>query len=132
GYRRPVRVLEGQGRRGRPEEVRDVLGPDCLLGEAALEGATHRGVAVDLQEIVELLDIVNPPLRPPMRELRQVGERGGSEIEQMLPLEISPRALPRTCRHALGAMLRQDRTLTRLELPRVIGPEAARDDPHAV
>ena len=55
----------GTGQTGRPgldvaEIVRDVLGADRLLGEAALEGAAQRRIAVRLQQRVQPLDIVNP------------------------------------------------------------------------
>ena len=35
--------------------MRDVLGADRLLGEAALEGCAHRGIAVCLQERMQAL-----------------------------------------------------------------------------
>ena len=98
------------------EIVRDVLGADGLLGEAALEGAAQRRIAVRLQQRVQPLDIANPDLRAPMGELGEIGQGGGAEIEQMLPLQIAPRALARDRGDALGAMLGQDRAVAGLRI----------------
>ena len=103
----------GSGGIGVPEIVRDVLGADRLLGEAALEGRAQRGVAVRLQERVQPLDIADPRARAPMRELGEIRERRGAEIEQMLALQIAPRALAGDGRHALRAVLGQDRARAR-------------------
>ena len=70
--------------------------------------------------------------RAAMGELGEIRERGGPEVEQMLPLQIPPRALARDGRDALGAMLRQDRAVAGLPLPHMLGAEAAGDDAHAI
>jgi hypothetical protein len=45
--------------------MRDVLGADRLLGEAALESRAQRRIAVRLQERVQPLDFGNPRARTP-------------------------------------------------------------------
>ena len=52
---------------------------------------------------------------PPMGELGEIGQRRGAEIEQVLPLQIAPRAFARDGGDALRAMLGQDRAVARLE-----------------
>ena len=61
--------------------MRDVLGTDRLLGEAALEGTAQRRIAVCLQQLVEPLDVVNPDLRASMRELGEIRQGRRPEIE---------------------------------------------------
>ena len=76
--------------------MRDAFGADRLLLECALEGAAHRRIAVGLQQLMQPIHVVNPDLRPPMGELRQIRQRGSAEIEQMLALYIAPRRFPET------------------------------------
>jgi len=73
--------------------MRNVLGTNGLFGEAAFEGPAQGRIAVRLQQPVQSFDITNPDLGAPMSELGEVGRGGGTEIEQMLPLEVSPRPL---------------------------------------
>jgi hypothetical protein len=70
--------------------VRDVLGADRLLTESAFEGATEGRLAVGLEQPVQPLDIMNPDLWATMRELGEIREGGGPEVEQMLALQIAP------------------------------------------
>ena len=80
--RRPVSGrIKGKTGADVAEIVRDVLGADRLLGEPALEGAAERRIAVRLQERVEPLDVVNPDLRAPMRELGEIRQCRRAEIE---------------------------------------------------
>jgi len=67
-----------------------------------------------------------------MRQLRQIRERGRTEIDQMLALQIATGALPRHRGHALRPVLGQDRRVARLEFPLMLCAESARDDPHTV
>ena len=83
--------------------MRHVFRPDCLLDQPALEGRTQRAIPMVLQERVQLLDIVNPGPWPAMRQLGQIRQCGGSEIYQMLALEIPACALARDRRDALRA-----------------------------
>src|SRR5213592_2309017 len=88
--------IEGQAWAGVAEILRDVLGADRLLCESALEGAAHGRIAVDLQQLVQPLHIVNPDLRSPMGELGDIRQGGRAKIEQMLALQITPRPFPET------------------------------------
>lgn len=101
--------------------MRDVLGPDRVLGEAAREGRTDRVVAVRLEQGMELLDIPDPGVWPAVDDLGEVAEGRSRERHQVLPLQIAPRALARNRRHGLGAVLGQRRALAGLPLPRVFG-----------
>ena len=49
--------------------------PIGLLGEPAREGGAERGIAVRLQQVVQLLDVVDPRPRPPVHELGEVLQR---------------------------------------------------------
>jgi hypothetical protein len=61
--------------------MRDVLGTDRLLAEATLEGTAQGRITVRLQELVESLDVVNPDLRASMRELGEIRQGRGTEIQ---------------------------------------------------
>ena len=80
--------LEGQTGCGVAEIVRNVLGADRLLGEAALEGVAQRDIAMRLQEVVQPLDIVNPRLRAAMGELGEIRQGRRAEVKQVLPLPV--------------------------------------------
>jgi hypothetical protein len=71
-----------------------VLGADRLLAETTLKGRPQRRIAVRLEERVQSLDVVNPQLRASMRELREIRQGRGTEIEQVLALQIASRPLP--------------------------------------
>ena len=86
--------------------MRDVLGTDCLFRKATLEGRAKRRVAVYLQELVQELDLMDPRAWAPMCQLRQIRERGGAEIDQVLTLQIAPRALARCRGDTLCPVLR--------------------------
>ena len=81
---------------------------------------------------MQALDVVNPRARAPMRELGEIRERRGPEIDQVLALQVAARAFAGDGGHALGAVLGQDRARAGLELPRMLGAEAPGDDPHAI
>jgi hypothetical protein len=66
--------------------VRDVLSADRLLGEPAVKGLAHRRIAMRLQEGMQALDVMNPDLWAPVRELGEIRERRRTEIQQVLPL----------------------------------------------
>lgn len=105
--------------------MRNVLGADRLLGEPALEGGAQRRIAVRLQELVQALDLMNPGARPSMRQLGEIREGRGAEIDQMLPLQIAARAFAGDRRHALRAVLGQDRAIAGVEFPLMVGLESA-------
>src|SRR5713226_138961 len=73
--------------------MRNVLRPDRLLGEPAGEGRPYRVLAVRRQQRVKAIDIADPDLGPPMRELGQVLQGGRPELQQMLALQIAFRTL---------------------------------------
>ena len=54
---------------------------------------------------MEAIDVTEPDLGPSMRQLRQVRQRFGPELEQMLALHIALRACARDRSDVLGAML---------------------------
>ena len=112
--------------------MRDVFGADGLLGEAPFERRAQRGITVGLQERVEPLDLRDPRARTPVGQLREIRERRGAEIDQMLTLEIPTRSLAGHGGHALRTMLRQDRPGSRLPLARVLGAEATSHDADAI
>src|SRR6058998_3797076 len=87
------------------------------------KGAAHRRIAVDLQQLVQPLHVVNPYLQSSMGELGEIRQRGRAEIEQMLALQIAPSPFPRDRGDSLGAVLRQNRAIAGLEFPHVVGPE---------
>src|SRR4029453_1548160 len=87
--RRPLLVGKREWRHRRAEIVRDVLGADRLLGETTLKRGAQCPIAVSLQEGVQALDFGNPRTRAPMRQLGEIGERRGAEINQMLTLQIA-------------------------------------------
>ena len=68
-------AVERQAGIGGAEIVRDVLGADRLLGEAALEGRAQRRIAVRLQQRVQPLDVADPHARAAMRELGEIRQR---------------------------------------------------------
>jgi hypothetical protein len=76
--------------------MRDVFRADRLVGEAPLEGRPQGAVAMTLQQLVQVLDVVDPGPRTAVRELGQIRQRRRAQINQMLSLEIAPGALPRT------------------------------------
>jgi len=82
-----------------------------------------------LQERVQPLDLGDPGAGTPMRQLGQIREGRGAEIDQMLALQISARALARDGRDALCAVLGQDGARARLELARMVGLEPAGNIP---
>jgi hypothetical protein len=112
--------------------VRDVLSADRLVSETTLEGGPQRRLAVRLQERVQALDFGNPGAGTPMRELGEIREGCSADVDQMLSLQVTAGAFAGHGRHALGAMLGQDRAGARLDLPRVLGAETTGNDPHAV
>lgn len=71
------------------------------------------------------LDFGNPRPRATMRELGQIRQRRGADIDQILTLQVAAGRFAGDRRHALGAMLGQDGPGARLKLPRVIGAEPA-------
>jgi hypothetical protein len=103
-----------------------------MLRDAARQGAAHRVIPVRGEQRVKAIDVAQPDLRPPMRELRQIRERLGSQLQQMLALQIALGPFAGHRGDVLGAMLRQDRALAGLEFPLMRDLEAARHDPHAV
>lgn len=50
-----------------------------------------------------------------MRQLGQIAEGRGPELQQLLPLQVPPRPFAGPGRHAFGAMLREDRAFPWLE-----------------
>lgn len=66
------------------------------------------------------LDFGNLRAWPSMRELSEIRQGGGTEIDQMLALQIAPRTRPVHRGPALRAMLGQNRAITALELPLVV------------
>jgi hypothetical protein len=81
---------------------------------------------------VQALDFMNPCARPSMGELRQIGERHGAEIDQMLALQVATGALAGDGGHTLGAVLGQDRAVARLEFAVMVRTEPAGNDPHTI
>jgi len=112
--------------------MHDVLGTDCLLAEAALEGTAQSRITVRLQERVESLDVVNPDLRAPMRELGEIRQGCRAEIQQVLTLQVASGPCPGDRRDPLRTVLGQDRAVAGGEFPLVLGTEAASNDPHAL
>src|SRR5262249_59752773 len=68
--------------------MRDVLGTDRLLIESTLERGAQRRLAMCLQQPVQPIDFVNPSVRPPIRQLREIRERCRAEIDEMLALQV--------------------------------------------
>src|SRR2546422_4658153 len=99
-----------------------------LFRSPALEGGAQRSLAVQLQELVQPVDVADPDLRAPVRELGEVLERGAPEGEEMLALQVPLGSLARHSGDVPGAMLGQDRLLAGRELPRVDGLVAPGDD----
>jgi hypothetical protein len=75
-------------------------------GHARRPREAKRRVAVYLQELVQELDLMDPRAWAPMCQLRQIRERGGAEIDQVLTLQIAPRALARCRGDTLCPVLR--------------------------
>src|SRR5262249_62147449 len=74
--------------------MRDVLGTDRLLIESTLERGAQRRLAMCLQQPVQPIDFVNPSVRPPIRQLREIRERCRAEIDEMLALQVPAGAGP--------------------------------------
>ena len=64
--------------------MRDVLGPERLLGEAAFERGAQRRVAVGVQERVQPLDLGDPRARPSVRQLGEIRERRRKAIRDVV------------------------------------------------
>src|SRR4029450_11169063 len=113
---------------GLGEVMGDVLVTEDALGEAASEGQTQRDIAVDLEEVVELIDVAVPDLGPSVDELSDVREGLLAEAEKMLAfcVALGPLAVDRG--DARRPVLGQGRALVATKLPLVLGDEAAGDD----
>ena len=63
---------------------------------------------MDLQQLMEPIDILNPARRTAMHHLGQIGQGGFSEVQELLPLEIPLPALARDRRHERRPMVGPD------------------------
>src|SRR2546422_4964811 len=57
-----------------------------LFRSPALEGGAQRSLAVQLQELVQPVDVADPDLRAPVRELGERSEEHTSELQSRLHL----------------------------------------------
>src|SRR5262249_53541249 len=97
------------------EKVGDVLRPNRVFGETPREGRSERVLPIGREQPMESIDIADPDARPSMRELGEVLQRGPTERQQMLPLQIPLGALAGDGGDVFGAMLREGRRGAALE-----------------
>src|SRR5262249_10589317 len=96
------------------------------------EGEAERDVAVDLQEVVQLIDVAVPDLRSAMNHLGDVRERFLAEAEQVFALGVALCTLARDRSNARRTMLWQGRALAASKLSLVLALETPGDELHAI
>src|SRR5438270_6532164 len=106
----------------------DVLVTEDALLEAVCEGSAHRALAVDVEEVMELVDIARPDVLAPIHDFCQVLDGACAEPEQMLALRVQLRAVAACCDDALRPVFGQCRALAVRKLPRMLRDVPAGDE----
>jgi hypothetical protein len=114
------------------KKVSDVLGAVGLSGQSALDGLVKSNGSVRLKKIVQLVDVGGPGAGTAMNDLGQIVDGRGSDVEDVLSLEVAPPSFAGDGGQSGSAVLRKNRLLIAFGTSLMNGLEAAGDNAEAV